>query len=189
MCSLPADMHDLPFWRNSTPLCLDTHKKKQKWYLTWEQETECLHCSSLVPLNAEHSHSFLHQQDLAIKTCPCSLHPTIFHAQGASFHPPPTPSATPVRKSPRNFTWRHLSPCQASLQHQISCPLSPEAPPHDRVLPRPALPLQAPLCSLVHPSSSAAGPEVLKPMLSFLGVCYVPSVLASTALALDSLRL
>ena len=50
-------MHDLLFWRNSTPLCLDTHKKKEKRYLSWEQETECLHCSSLVPLNAEHSHS------------------------------------------------------------------------------------------------------------------------------------
>lgn len=50
-------MHDLLFWRNSTPLCLDTHKKKEKQYLSWEQETECLHSSSLVPLNAEHSHS------------------------------------------------------------------------------------------------------------------------------------
>ena len=66
----------------------------------------------------------------------------------------------------------------------------PQGPrPHDAVLPQPALPLQAPLCSLVYPSSSAAEPGVLKPMFSFLGVCHVPSVLASTALALDSLCL
>lgn len=111
------------------PLCLDTHKKKERknsTYLGSKKQNACtlvLLCHWMLSILIPSRRPF-------IKTCSRSLHPTLFHAQGASFHRPPTPSTLLCVSHPGTSLGvichlvRHLCSIRsAALYHPRHCPM------------------------------------------------------------------